>query len=133
MTRMAIWALALFCCSAQAHDMMLVENKDLGTWPQEQILTPEAGVRFACHNFEKQNPSCYCCHNSEIVRTKFRLIQGDGPYPEDGYEWLDPKTGKWARVPDYAIHWGETTPTKEAVIFILSGVVRCFFPGDTGG
>ena len=66
-----------------------------------------AGQRFACQVFDKKNASCYCCHDSEIVKTKFRLVEGEGAYPEDGYEWLNSKTGKWERVPDDTIHWDE--------------------------
>lgn len=120
-----------FTTLAKAHETH--HYPQLAGWAEEQVLTREAGQRFACHVFEKTNASCFCCHGSEIVKTKFRLVQGTGPYPEDAYEWLDPRTGNWARVPDDTIHWDEPTPTKEAVIFVLGGKVRCFFPGETGG
>jgi hypothetical protein len=87
-------------------------------WYQTRRLTPEAYKRFGF-------PSC--CSHSDVVRTKFR------PTPEggDGWEYVD-ASGKWARVPDDIIHWGEGTPTGEPVLFAVAGRPVCFFPGDGG-
>jgi hypothetical protein len=103
------------------------DHPQLSPWAEQQVLTPEAGQRLGCGDFDKKNRSCFCCDGSEIVKTKFRLVQGTGPYPEDAYDWLNPTTGKWDRVPDDTIHWGETTPTNEAVIFILGALSVAFF------
>lgn len=110
------------------------EHPALAGWAEEQLITPEARAskRFACPEFEKTNNSCYCCHGSEIVKTKFRPVKGD-KVDEDGWEWMNPKNGRWQVVPNDVIHWDEPTPTGEAVIFVLSGDVRCFFPPQDGG
>ncbi len=137
MTRFGTWAFGLHgliaCCAfAHAHDAH--QHPSLVGWAEEQILTPEAGKRFACPEFSKTNNSCYCCHGSEIVKTKFRPIEVEGiPYPQDGWQWLNPATNEWEQIPDDIIHWGEPTPTREAVLFVFGGKKRCFFPPDGGG
>lgn len=132
-----LWiAMSIFVAAgAQAHD-----EHDYGPeyneWAKKQLVTPEAGrTRFGCAKYEPNNNSCFCCNKSEIVKTKFRLVEVEGErYPVEGWEWLVPGTNIWRRVPRDIIHWDEPTPTKEGVLFLLNGTERCFFPPqETGG
>jgi len=106
-TKCLLYALMMtfVIAGARAHDP--AHHPQLAGWAEEQILTPEAGKRFACVEFSKTNNSCFCCHGSEIVKSKFRLVEVQGEYPEDGWEFLNPQTLKWERIEDDVIHWDE--------------------------
>jgi hypothetical protein len=87
-------------------------------WYQSRKLTPAANARFGFWS---------CCDHSDVVRTRFRPTKEGG----DGWEFVD-ASGMWARVPDDIIHWGESTPTGEPVLFAVNDKPVCFFPGDGG-
>lgn len=115
---------------ALAHDPS--HHPQLAGWAEEQLLTPEAGQRFACREMSRDNNSCFCCHGSEIVKSHFRLVEA-GDHPQDGWEWLNPDTRRWERIENDIIHWDEPTPTGEAVLFRLAGKNRCFYPPNGSG
>lgn len=138
MTKVGKWALALhgataligwtiaFSTLAKAHDPD--SHSTLAGWAEEQQVMPAAKSRFSC---DPNGGSCSCCNGAEIVRGKFRLVDGD-----EAWDWLNPKTNQWQRVPEDIIHWGEPTPDKQAVAFeypIGSGILRCFFPAQSDG
>ena len=94
--------------------------KEVQDWYQAQELTPEAQVVFSFKS---------CCNNSDVVQTQFRVDKASGL---DQW-WFLNSLGKWERIPDYAIHWGEVAPGGKAVMFALSGRPTCFYPPDAGG
>jgi hypothetical protein len=64
----------------------------------------------------------------DVVRTQFRVEQ-DGS--AEGHDiWFYLKDGKWNRVPDDIIQWGEHAPDKQATLFIYqsTGQELCFYP-----
>jgi hypothetical protein len=124
---LAFTMLAFALCGAKAHDHDAY-SAQYNEWAAKQLVTPEAGKRMACGEFSAQNASCYCCHKSEVVKTKFRVAEDN----DDAWDWQVPGTNIWRRVPADVIHWGEETPSKE-VLFLLNGVERCFFPPQDGG
>jgi hypothetical protein len=87
-------------------------------WYKAQELTPAAQQRFAFKS---------CCDNSDVVRTQFRVNSGSGA---DEWFWLH--DGKWERIPDDVIHWGEVAPGGQAVMFALDGRPTCFYPAESG-
>jgi hypothetical protein len=100
-------------------------------WADQQDVMPAARVRMGCIP-DPSKGRCSCCNGAEIVKTKFRVA---GDY-SDAWDWLNPRTQKWERVPDDIIHWDEPTPDKQGVAFeypIGSGKLRCFFPPQEGG
>ena len=117
--RWIIAALLLWSGSAQARDPDgRYANSPHREWYQTRQLTPEAQARL---HFKS------CCAHSDVVRTKFRPLPNGG----DGWEYLN-AAGKWVRVPNDIIHWGASTPTGEPVLFAISEVPVCFFPGEGG-
>ncbi len=104
-------------------------NSPYKGWADKQQVMEAAKPRFSCG----VGGNCSCCDGSEIVKTKFRVAKDNS----DAWQWLNPKTGKWLDVPPDIVHWGESTPDKQAVAFeypIGSGTLRCFFPPqDEGG
>lgn len=101
------------------------ENSPFKGWAHEQQVTERAKARFSC----APGGNCSCCEGADIVRTKFRVADDAG----DAWDWLNPQTSQWERVPEDIIHWDEPTPTKEAVIFVFGGIPRCFYPPQDGG
>ena len=94
--------------------------KEVQDWYLAQKLTPEAQRRF---NFVS------CCGKSDTVKTQFRVTKSNG---YDEWWWLN-KANKWERVPDDVIHWGEATPTGEAILFTTyDGNPTCFYPPQSG-
>jgi hypothetical protein len=113
----ALWA--VFSCPAQARDPDgRYANSPHRDWYQTRKLTPAAQKRLFFGS---------CCAHSDVVKTKFRPT-ADG---DDGWEFVNGK-GQWERVPNDIIWWGEDTPTGEPVMFAISGVPVCFFPGSGG-
>ena len=90
-------------------------------WYQNAELTGAAQKIFP---FKK------CCAQSETVKTKFRVSKSAG---DDEWFWLDPENQAWKRVPDFIIHWGESGPHGEAVLFKYGAELTCFFPPREGG
>lgn len=76
-----------------------------------------------------------CCKSSEVVHTKFKVNRVNGA---DEWYWLDGET--WKRVPPDIIHWGETGPNGDAILFVLdketlgvpAGTPTCFWPPQGG-
>lgn len=128
----ALWLTGILCftlafSTAKAEDQWA--DSPYKGWADLQQVMPEARYRFNCG----QPPqSCSCCNGAEIVKTKFRVAGNHN----DAWDWLNPKTNQWERVPDDIIHWGAPTPDKQAVLFeypIGSGTPRCFFPPQAEG
>jgi hypothetical protein len=73
--------------------------------------------------------SLFCCGEADIVRTKFKVENTDGRYPNDQwYAWLD---DSWMLIPPEKII-REPSPNGEAFLFVLAGTIQCFVP-PTGG
>jgi len=103
-------------------------NSPYHGWADKQLVMPAARSRFLC----SPQATCSCCDGAEIVKTKFRVASN----ARDAWDWLNPITNKWERVPDDIIHWDEPTPDKQGVAFeypVGSGILRCFFPPQDGG
>jgi hypothetical protein len=67
--------------------------------------------------------SLFCCGEADIVKTKFKVENTGGRYPEDQwYAWLD---GSWVRIPSEKI-LSEFAPNGEAFLFMLAGTIQCF-------
>jgi len=70
-----------------------------------------------------------CCSNADVVKTRFRVSRVDN---DDIWEYELPD-GTWKEVPADIIHWGDHSPSGDAVLFAVSshGPV-CFFPPRSG-
>ena len=90
-------------------------------WYKNAELTPAAKTRF---NFQK------CCAQSETVKTKFKIDKSTGA---DEWFWLDPSDNSWKQVPPDIIHWDQSGPNGEAVLFAIGRTPTCFFPPQGGG
>jgi hypothetical protein len=67
--------------------------------------------------------SLFCCGEADIVKTKFKVVNTGGPYPEDQwYAWLNVS---WTLVPPEKI-LEEYAPNGEAFLFVLIGTIQCF-------
>lgn len=104
---------------AEEHNHGVLEG-----WAQRQNVMPAARLRVGC-----TTDNCTCCAGADIVQSKFRVAKDRS----DAWDWVNPVTNRWERVPDDIIHWDEPTPTKEAVMFVYQGTPRCFFPPQDGG
>lgn len=121
--------IALLCLSTVAFADDPWANSPYKGWADKQMVAAAARARFHCNPAVDQ---CSCCSGAEIIKTKFRVADDAG----DAWDWLNPHTNTWQRVPDDIIKWGEPTPDKQAVAFeypIGSGQLRCFFPPQEGG
>ena len=64
-----------------------------------------------------------CCGQADIVKTKFKVENTGGPYPEDRwYAWL---YESWVPIPPATI-LQEYAPNGEAFLFVVAGTIRCF-------
>jgi hypothetical protein len=92
------------------------------TWYEQQTLNPETMKRL---NVGWNS----CCLGSEVVKTQFRVDK-----TTHGDEWYYLKDGKWKRVPDDTIHWGQHAPNGQATLFIyfMTGDETCFYPPQEG-
>lgn len=67
--------------------------------------------------------SQFCCGEADIVRTKFKVENTGGRYPEDRwYAWLNES---WTLIPPEKI-LEEHAPNGEAFLFLLAGTIQCF-------
>ena len=67
--------------------------------------------------------SLFCCGEADIVRTKFKVENAGGRYPEDRwYAWLD---DAWTLIPPEKI-LDEHAPNGEAFLFVLACAIQCF-------
>ena len=67
--------------------------------------------------------SLFCCGEADIVRTKFKVENTGGRYPEDRwYAWLDET---WTLIPPEKI-LKEHAPNGEAFLFLVAGTIQCF-------
>jgi hypothetical protein len=102
------------------------DHGPLEGWAQQQQVMPAARTRVGC---ESPTSNCSCCSGPDIVRTKFRVAKDRS----DAWDWLNPATNRYERVPDDIIHWGAPTPTREGLMFVYQDKPRCFFPPQDGG
>jgi hypothetical protein len=64
-----------------------------------------------------------CCGDADIVKTKFKVENTGGPYPEDRwYAWLNES---WTPIPPEKI-LQEYSPNGEAYLFVNAGFILCF-------
>jgi hypothetical protein len=98
-----------------------------GEWPDgpykqwfENLQRPDNDA----HPSRKQDPkSLYCCGIADIVKTKFKVENTGGQYPEDNwYAWLD---SSWVRIPPEKIV-KEYAPNGQPYLFMLGGTIQCF-------
>jgi hypothetical protein len=67
--------------------------------------------------------SLFCCGEADVVKTKFKVENTGGPYPEDQwYAWLHEA---WTLIPPEKI-LPEYAPNGEAFLFVLAGTIQCF-------
>ena len=104
-----------------------------GDWPDgqhkqwfESLQRPDNHL----HPHRQSDPkSLYCCGAADIVKTKFRVELGSGPYPEDvWYAWLK---DTWTRIPPEKIV-KDFAPDGQAHLFMLAGTIQCFVPPKGG-
>lgn len=120
-----VTAFALACLylanPASAHWNPKYASADQATkeWYQSAQLTAPAQKRF---NFKS------CCNNSDTVETKFKVDNSTGA---DEWFYLD-KDGTWKNIPSDVIHWNESGPQGQAVLFAIGGEPTCFFPPASG-
>jgi len=97
-------------------------------WFNNAELTPSARERLGFK---------FCCKESERVKTKFKV---NATTHGDEWFYLNEKSGRYEKIPDDIIHWGESGPNGEAILFALDQVIRgqpigtltCFFPPQSG-
>jgi hypothetical protein len=67
--------------------------------------------------------SQFCCDEADTVKTKFTVVPGGGPHPEDSwFAWLGEK---WVHIPPEKIS-PEYAPDGQAYLFLLAGTIQCF-------
>jgi hypothetical protein len=72
---------------------------------------------------QSDRKSLFCCGEADIVKTRFRVENNGGRYPEDQwYAWLNES---WTLIPPEKIV-GEYAPNGEAFLFVLAGTIQCF-------
>lgn|SRR5262245_66301585 len=78
---------------------------------------------------QSDRKSLFCCGEADIVKTKFKVEDAGGPYPEDRwYAWLHES---WTLIPpEKIIH--QPSPNGEAFLFVLAGTIQCFVPPRGG-
>ena len=68
-------------------------------------------------------PYQHCCGEADIIKTKFKVENTGGPYPEDRwYAWLNET---WTPIPSAKI-LQEYAPNGEAFLFVIAGTILCF-------
>jgi len=125
--------LAGFILSIYVLTTMLFLSTSMATYKSEYADAPQA-VKDWYANAElteaaKQRFSfTKCCNQAESVKTAFRV----GVKGNDVWEYQKPD-GSWGVVPEDVIHYGQSGPHGEAILFQLpSGEITCFFPPDGG-
>ena len=98
-----------------------------GDWPEgphkewfQNLQRPDNDA----HPYRKlDHKSLFCCGAADVVKTKFRVEQGDGRYPEDvWYAWLN---DTWTKIPTEKIV-KDHAPDDQAHLFMLAGTIQCF-------
>ena len=104
-----------------------------GEWPDgpnkawfENLQRPDNHL----HPHRKLDPkSLYCCGEADVVKTKFKVESNGGPHPEDTwYAWLNKS---WVQIPQEKIV-KNSSPTGEALLFMLANTIQCFVPAKGG-
>ena len=73
--------------------------------------------------------SLSCCGAGDTVKTKFKVENTGGQYPEDvWYAWLK---NSWVRIPPEKIV-KDFSPTGEPYLFLLADTIQCFVPPKGG-
>jgi hypothetical protein len=71
----------------------------------------------------------YCCGEADVVKTKFKVESNGGLHPDDTwYAWLNEA---WVQIPSEKIV-KESSPTGEALLFMLANTIQCFVPPKGG-
>ena len=84
----------------------------------ESLRRPDAAPDLDVFGFNQS-----CCGQADIVKTKFKVENTGGPYPEDRwYAWL---YESWMSIPPEKI-LQEYAPNGEAFLFVFGGTIRCF-------
>jgi hypothetical protein len=84
----------------------------------ESLRRPGASL-----DFDDVGVNQSCCGQADIVKTKFKVENTGGPYPEDRwYAWL---YESWMPIPPETI-LQEYAPNGEAFLFVFAGTIRCF-------
>lgn len=138
---MPFLALLLMALTLLAFTPLLISSRVLGhddghpvvtpmdEWAIKQQVMPAARKRMSC---QEMPVSCSCCNGAEIVRPKYRVANDK----RDAWDWFNTFKGKWERIPDDIVHWGQPTPDKRAVLFLYPAGTdnpRCFFPPQQEG
>ena len=104
-----------------------------GEWPDgpnkacfENLQRPDNHL----HPYRQKDPkSLYCCGEADVVKTKFKVESNGGRHPEDTwYAWLKET---WVQIPPEKIVKG-SSPTGEALLFMLADTIQCFVPPKGG-
>jgi hypothetical protein len=67
--------------------------------------------------------SLFCCGAADVVKTKFKVENGDERYPEDRwYAWVNEQ---WIPIPQEKIV-KDHAPDGQPYLFMLAGTVQCF-------
>jgi hypothetical protein len=73
--------------------------------------------------------SLSCCGAGDTVKTKFKVENTGGQYPEDvWYAWLN---DSWVRIPPEKIV-KDFSPTGEPYLFLMAETIQCFVPPKGG-
>jgi hypothetical protein len=120
-------------CAAALAASSLIELPTIGSahdgahkeW-LESLMRPD-NDRHPERQFDPK--SLFCCGEADIVKTKFKVENTGGPYPEDRwYAWLH---DAWTPIPpEKILH--EHSPNGEAFLFVLAGTIQCFVPPKGG-
>ena len=78
---------------------------------------------------QSDRKSLFCCGEADIVKTKFKVENTGGSYPED--QWYALLNGSWTLIPPEKI-LKEHAPNGEAFLFVLAGTIQCFVPPKGG-
>jgi hypothetical protein len=118
-------------CAAAAVAVLLTGAPELafahGQWPEgpfkewfENLQRPDNDA----HPERKiDHKSLFCCGAADLVKTKFRVENGDERYPEDRwYAWINEQ---WIAIPTEKIV-KDYAPDGQAYLFVLGGTVQCF-------
>ena len=76
------------------------------------------------HPSRRHDPkSLFCCGEADVVKTKFKVENAGGKYPEDTwYAWLN---DSWTRIPAEKIV-KDHAPNGQPYLFVLAGTIQCF-------
>jgi hypothetical protein len=67
--------------------------------------------------------SLFCCGAADVVKTKFKVENGNEKYPEDRwYAWIN---DDWLPIPPEKIV-KDHAPNGQPYLFMLAGTVQCF-------